>query len=58
VTKIVRPDLKSAAAAQIIKKYKQEAADSSNQRTVRTVLALLKSRSEIDVDRSLVGADS
>jgi peptidyl-prolyl cis-trans isomerase D len=55
---VVRPDLKSASAAQNIKNYRQQAAQSSNQRMLRSVLALLKSKSEIDVDRSLVGADS
>jgi peptidyl-prolyl cis-trans isomerase D len=58
VAKVVRPDLKAASTAESIKKYKRNASDSSNNQTLRAVLALLKSRSEIDVDRSLMGADS
>jgi peptidyl-prolyl cis-trans isomerase D len=58
VTKTAKPDLTTASARDAIAKYKQNADDSSNQQTIKSVLALLKSRSEIDVDRSLIGADS
>jgi peptidyl-prolyl cis-trans isomerase D len=58
VTKVTKPDLTTASAREAIKKFQQNADASSNQQTIRSVLALLKSRSEIDVDRSLVGADS
>jgi hypothetical protein len=54
ISKIIRPDVTAAAAVEKIKEYRETATESAKQQTLRSILSLLKTRSKIDVDPSLL----
>jgi hypothetical protein len=58
VNKITRPDLTAASSAETMKEYRENATEASQQQTLKAVVALLKSKSKVDVDAALLGASS
>ncbi|MFO0415868.1 MAG: hypothetical protein ACK5Y6_01135, partial [Pseudomonadota bacterium] len=54
VTKVTKPDLKSPTTGADLEKYRKVATDRSEQDTITAAIALLKSRSDIDISSDLL----
>jgi peptidyl-prolyl cis-trans isomerase D len=54
VTKVTKPDPKSPSAVEALKKYRDESTQKQEQEALVATIALLKSRSDIDIDKGLM----
>jgi peptidyl-prolyl cis-trans isomerase D len=54
VTKVTKPDPKAPTAAESLKKYRDELEQRQEQEATVATVALLKSRSDIDIDKTLL----
>lgn len=54
VTKVIRPDPKAKDAAEKLKKYRDEATQRQSQEAITATVAMLKLRSNVDIDETLL----
>lgn len=54
VTKVTRPDPKAQTAKESLKKYRDEATQRQSQEAIASTVAMLKLRSQVDIDQSLL----
>jgi peptidyl-prolyl cis-trans isomerase D len=54
VTKVTKPDPKAQAAKESLKKYRDEATQRQSQEAITSTVAMLKLRSNVDIDKALL----
>lgn len=54
VTKVTKPDPKAKTATESLKKYRDEAMQRQSQEAITSTVAMLKLRSTVDIDQSLI----